>query len=150
MQCVNWKIKNFTSLSTSELYQLLQLRTQVFVVEQNCVYQDIDGKDLLALHILGTIDKNICVYARVFKQGDYLEQASIARIVVAKQFRNLNYGHQLMDFCIKTISDKYQTNKIMISAQTYLQNFYQKHGFKAIGKGYLEDGIPHIRMLYEN
>jgi len=86
---------NFSSLNTDQLYRLLQLRSEVFVVEQDCVYQDIDGKDKKALHVLGTVEGNIVAYTRVFKPGDYLEKAAIGRVVVASDFRKRDLGKRL-------------------------------------------------------
>jgi ElaA protein len=99
---LKWKIKRFTALSTSELYSVLQLRSEVFVVEQNCVYQDIDGKDQKALHLIGEFDSKIVAYARLFDAGNYFEQASIGRVVVGTAYRDKKRGHELMKS--KTIS----------------------------------------------
>lgn len=143
---MNFIIKSFSELTTSELYQILQLRSEVFVVEQDCVYQDIDFKDQKAFHILGFKDHKIIAYTRIFKPGDYFENASIGRVVVKKSEREFGYGHELMKVSIEAIQSKYNQNKITISAQLYLKGFYESHGFIQIGETYLEDGIPHIRM----
>jgi len=120
---LKWKIKRFTELSVNELYDLLQLRSEVFVVEQNCVYQDIDGKDRKALHLMGEYDSKIVAYARLFAAGDYFEEASIGRVVVGTQFRDKKWGHELMREAITGIETNFQTKKITISAQLYLQKF---------------------------
>ena len=143
---LKWKIKRFTALSTSELYNLLQLRSEVFVVEQNCVYQDIDGKDQKALHLIGEIDSEIVAYARLFEAGDYFENASIGRVVVRIDYRDKKWGHALMQQAISGIEDHFKTKNITISAQLYLQQFYESHGFVATSEMYLEDDIPHIEM----
>jgi ElaA protein len=143
---LKWKIKRFTALSTSELYNLLQLRSEVFVVEQNCVYQDIDGKDQKALHLIGEIDSEIVAYARLFEAGDYFENASIGRVVVGIDYRDKKWGHALMQQAISGIEDHFKTKNITISAQLYLQQFYESHGFVATSEMYLEDDIPHIEM----
>ena len=117
----------FTSLSTTQLYELLQLRSQVFVVEQDCVYQDIDGKDQKALHILGTVKGKIVAYTRVFKPGDYLEKAAIGRVVVAADFRKKDFGKAIMQASIAAIENHFNTTAIGLSAQTYLLNFYNFH-----------------------
>ena len=137
---------SFSSLSTVQLYELLQLRSQVFVVEQDCVYQDIDGNDQKALHILGTIKGRIVAYTRIFKPGDYLEKAAIGRVVVAADFRKRNFGKAIMQASIAAIENHFNTTAIGLSAQTYLLNFYNDLGFYALGETYLEDGIPHIYM----
>ncbi|MFT4699078.1 MAG: ElaA protein [Flavobacteriaceae bacterium] len=140
-------IKNFSELNIYELYDILQIRSEVFVVEQDCVYQDIDGKDQKALHIIGEKEGKIIAYTRCFAPGDYFENASIGRVVVEISQRKFKYGHDIMKASIEAIKNKYQTNTIKLSAQVYLTNFYESHGFKQVGEGYLEDGIPHIAML---
>lgn len=140
-------IKTFEQLSLEELYFILQLRSEVFVVEQDCIYQDIDAKDQYALHIIGKKDTKIIAYTRVFKGGDYFKEASIGRVVVSLKDRHLNYGQQIMEASIVAIKNNYDTSEIKISAQKYLENFYNNLGFKTIGDPYLEDGIPHIAML---
>ena len=143
---LKWKIKRFQELSTPELYDLLQLRSEVFVVEQNCVYQDIDGKDRKALHLIGESDSKIVAYARLFDAGDYFEEASIGRVVVGANSRDRKWGHELMENAIAAIKDSYNTTAITISAQLYLQKFYESHGFEVTSEVYLEDDIPHIQM----
>lgn len=146
---MNINTKSFEELSTLELYQILQLRTAVFVVEQNCVYQDMDGKDIKALHVIGTLQNEIMAYTRIFKAGDYLDHASIGRVVVKKSGRQSGYGKQIAEASIKAIKDNFNTSTIHISAQTYLEKFYKELGFTAAGENYLEDGIPHILMVKE-
>jgi ElaA protein len=138
--------KSFTELTTKELYEILQLRSEVFVVEQNCVYQDLDYKDQKALHILGFKNDKIVAYTRIFKEGDYFENASIGRVVVAISERKYGYGHHLMKASIKAIKNNFKVDKITISAQVYLKKFYESHNFIQVSEEYLEDGIPHIRM----
>ena len=140
-------VKSFTDLSIRELYAILQLRSAVFVVEQHCVYQDIDGKDQKALHVLGIKNDNIVAYTRVFKPGDYFEHASIGRVVVAKTERQHNYGYDIMNASIRAIQERFEESTIKISAQAYLINFYNNLGFKQMGEVYLEDAIPHIAMV---
>ena len=140
-------IKRFNELSTHELYAVLQLRAEVFVVEQDCVYQDLDNKDLDAYHVLGVLDTKIVAYARIFKPGDYFLESSIGRIVVKKEFRKFQYGYQLVENSIQFIENNLQQNTILISAQSYLTKFYNSLGFTQVGEEYLEDGIPHIKML---
>jgi ElaA protein len=140
-------VKTFSELSLHQLYFLLQLRSEVFVVEQNCVYQDIDGKDLKALHVLGIKNNKIIAYTRCFKPGDYFKEASIGRVVVAKNERSHNYGYDIMKASINAIETTFKTTTIKISAQTYLKKFYNNLGFIETGLSYLEDGIPHIAMI---
>ncbi|MGJ8682998.1 MAG: GNAT family N-acetyltransferase [Nonlabens sp.] len=139
-------IKSFSDFNIQELYETLQLRTEVFVVEQDCVYQDMDGKDQNATHILGYVDDQIVAYTRIFKPGDYFNQSSIGRVVVSPKNRGEAYGQQIMqasiDYCK---SQGFPT--IKISAQCYLDKFYTDLGFVATGEKYLEDGIPHQAMV---
>lgn len=144
---LEFKIKRFKELLTLELYQLLQLRSEVFVVEQNCVYQDIDSKDEKAIHILGKFEDKIVVYARIFNAGAYFENASIGRVVISEKYRTQKWGHELMKTAILSIETEFGIQPITISAQLYLKNFYENHGFIQMGEMYLEDGIPHIEML---
>ena len=146
---LEWKIKRFEALSIKELYDLLQLRSEVFVVEQNCVYQDIDGKDQKALHLIGEDNGKIVAYARLFKPKDYFEQASVGRVVVKETSRANKLGHILMREAIKAIEAHFAATKITISAQLYLKKFYESHGFIQTSEMYLEDDIPHIEMKKE-
>jgi len=141
------EVKNFEELTLTRLYDILQLRTEVFVVEQDCVYQDIDGKDEKALHILGYHNDKLVAYTRCFAPKIYFEEAAIGRVVVKASHRNFGFGHEILKASIKAIESNYQTQIIKLSAQQYLTNFYESHHFKQIGEGYLEDGIPHIAML---
>ena len=144
---INWKIKPFNELSLQELYSVLKLRSIVFVVEQNCVYQDIDGKDQKALHLIGEYNNEIVAYARLFKSGDYFENASIGRVVIHPDARDKKFGHDMMRQAIAGLESHFNETKITISAQLYLQKFYESHGFVVQGETYLEDDIPHIEML---
>jgi ElaA protein len=141
-----WKTKTFYELSTQELYQILRLRSEVFVVEQNCVYQDIDNKDQKALHLFGIVEGKIIAYSRLFKPGDYFEFSSIGRVVVDEKFRDKNFGHELIDQSILEINNRFKVHNITISAQLYLKKFYEFHGFITTSEMYLEDDIPHIEM----
>jgi len=141
-----WKTKTFYELSTQELYQILRLRSEVFVVEQNCVYQDIDNKDQKALHLFGIVEGKIIAYSRLFKPGDYFEFSSIGRVVVDEKFRDKNFGHELIDQSILEINNRFKAQNITISAQLYLKKFYEFHGFITTSEMYLEDDIPHIEM----
>jgi len=140
-------VKKFNELSIQELYAILQLRSEVFVVEQDCVYQDIDYKDQKAFHVLGIKEEKIIAYARIFNSGDYFSKPSIGRIIVKENQRKYKYGFQLVEESIQYIEDNFIEKTILISAQTYLTKFYNSLGFIQQGEGYLEDGIPHIKML---
>ena len=140
-------VKTFAELNTNQLYNVLQLRSEVFVVEQDCVYQDLDGKDQKAIHIIGTKNDKIVAYTRIFKAGDYLEQTSIGRVVVKDGERKHGYGLDIMKASIKAVTTQFGETTIALSAQTYLKQFYNSLGFKEVGEEYLEDGIPHVMMV---
>ena len=143
---ITFKIKRFNELSTLELYSLLQLRSEVFVVEQNCVYQDVDGKDDNAIHVLGFLDNELASYSRIFDKGIYFEEASIGRVVVSPKHRDKKLGHDLMQVSIAAVKEHFKEHNITISAQEYLKKFYESHGFVQTSEMYLEDDIPHIQM----
>lgn len=143
---LNWKIKRFEALTIDELYNLLKLRSEVFVVEQNCVYLDADGKDKLALHLIGEYDGKIVACARLFDSGISFDNASIGRVVVNVNYRDKKWGHDLMHEAITGIKSNFGKDKITIGAQLYLKKFYESHGFVQTSEMYMEDGIPHIEM----
>lgn len=146
---LTFKTKTFQELTKDELYTILRLRAEVFVVEQNCPYQDVDNKDQKALHILGYKNKQLIAYTRLFKPNDYFEFSSIGRVVVAQKERKHKYGYDLMNVSIKVIKSHFNETKIAISAQVYLKKFYHNLGFIQQGDDYLEDDIPHIYMIKE-
>ncbi len=144
---MNWITKSYQELTKEELYGLLRLRAEVFVVEQDCPYQDVDNKDQFAQHLFAIDKEEVVVYLRIFKAGDYFQEISIGRVVVKPTYRSTGLGHQAMKKAIDYIEEQNTQKAIRISAQTYLKKFYERHGFKQIGEGYLEDGLPHIGML---
>lgn len=144
---IKFEVKRFDELSIKELYKILRLRAEIFVVEQDCVYQDIDNKDQKAIHVIGYKDEDIVAYTRLFDAGDYYENASFGRVLVSEKERKYGYGHDLIKISIKAIETNFKTKKIKISAQKYLKKFYESHGFIKLGEEYLEDGIPHIAMI---
>lgn len=146
---MNIVIKQFSELSTEEIYGILKLRSEVFVVEQNCVYQDLDGKDEYAIHLFYKKESEIIAYTRIFKKGDYYkENPSIGRVVVTKKERGKELGKRIMRESILYIKNNYNNKSIELSAQKYLDKFYRELDFYAEGEDYLEDGIPHQRMFY--
>lgn len=145
---LEYSIKTYQELSRDELYILLQLRAAVFVVEQDCAYQDVDGKDHKALHVLGYKDGQMVAYTRIFPPGAYFKDASIGRVVVHKEERAHKYGYELMDVSMQAVFNRFEVSEIKISAQVYLKNFYNNLNFEIVGEEYLEDGIPHIEMIY--
>ena len=141
--------KKFSELDTEDLYQILRLRSEVFVVEQDCVYQDIDNKDQNAIHLYYKENDKIVAYTRIFKAGDYYENPCIGRVVVSKKNRGNDLGKKIMIDSMEYIKQNIKGEKIELSAQKYLDKFYKDLGFYKIGEDYLEDGIPHQRMLFD-
>mgnify|MGYP001316993647 CR=1 FL=1 len=143
---MEWSFRKYEELTLSELYELLKLRTSVFVVEQNCPYQDLDGKDSQATHLLG-YKKKLIAYSRIFPPGTIdKEHASIGRIITTKQERGKGIGFNLVKKSISFCKEHFGDQIIKISAQVYLKKFYNQCGFVEKGKIYLEDGIPHCAM----
>ena len=143
---IEWVKKKWSEVSLEELYSVLRLRSEIFVVEQDCVYQDIDNKDQIAIHLLGYINKELIAYSRLFNEGDYFKETSFGRAIIKKEKRGQGYGDELVKESLKTIKNYYGNKKVKISAQAHLKTFYSKHAFIAKGKEYLEDGIPHVSM----
>lgn len=146
---ITWQCKYFTDLSNVELYKILQLRSEVFVVEQNCAYQDLDDKDLKAYHFSGWQDDNVVAYTRLLAKGiSYEDAASIGRVVTSPSVRGKNVGKELMRQSIEKIYNLFGKIPIRISAQLYLKRFYESFSFVQISGVYMEDGIEHISMLH--
>lgn len=144
-----WRHKTFEELSNLELYELMQLRNEVFVVEQDCVYQDADGKDLQSTHLLGYEENELAAYVRIVPESvSYEGYCSIGRVVVSPKHRRKEYGKAVMNKSIEICKKEYAEN-IKISAQCYLEKFYTELGFEVVSEQYLEDDIPHYAMLYK-
>ncbi|MFB9293704.1 GNAT family N-acetyltransferase [Persicitalea jodogahamensis] len=146
---INWTLKTFPELSLDELYTLLRLRNEVFIVEQNCPFPDLDGKDQLCHHLLGLSEdsSSLVAYTRVVPPGVIYDFASIGRVATALTVRRYGVGRELMRRSITAVEDLYGPVPIQIGAQRYLQKFYESFGFRQLGDMYLEDGIEHILML---
>ena len=142
-------VKNFSELDNNEIYEILKLRSEVFVVEQKCIYQDRDNKDQKAIHLLLKKNNEIIAYTRIFKSGEYYKNPSIGRVVVCKKERGKDFGKKVMRKSINYIKENIEGNKIELSAQKYLDKFYRELGFYVEGEEYLEDGIPHQRMFFD-
>jgi ElaA protein len=146
---INWDIKHYNELSLNEFHDLIQLRINVFVVEQNCPYSELDGKDKKSYHLIGRDGfGNIAATARILPKGiGYENDVAIGRVVVGEDHRGLQLGHDLMKECKKFIAQEFGETSIRLSAQKHLENYYKQHDFTSTGKEYLEDGIPHVEML---
>ncbi|MBW7675278.1 GNAT family N-acetyltransferase [Chryseobacterium chendengshani] len=142
-----WKIKSFEEITTSELYAIIKARVDVFVVEQNCPYHDLDGYDQQAIHIWAEEDNNVLAYCRIFNKGIKYTETSIGRVLTTEKARGKSLGKQLIQYAVETIENRFHTSEVRISAQDYLLRFYSGFGFKDTGKKYLEDNIPHTEMV---
>lgn len=145
---MNWTLKTFDQLSADELHDIIQLRINIFVVEQNCPYPELDGKDRKAYHFYGQNDEGrIVAYTRIFAPGDYYELAAIGRVVVDSKHRGDGTGYALMKGTIRNMKELFGDLEIRIGAQKYLVDFYEKLGFTNTEEEYVEDGIPHVYMI---
>ena len=146
---ITYRAIHFSALTTDQLYALLRLRAEVFVVEQDCVYQDLDDKDQHAVHLLGlTSDGRLAAYTRLLDKGfSYPDYASIGRVITAPFARGKGLGRPLMEESVRILHETYGKQPIRISAQAHLQAYYGSVGFKTVTEEYLEDGIPHVGMV---
>ena len=145
---IEWRCQHFSELSQHELYAILRLRSEVFVVEQNCVFLDMDDKDQQCWHVSGWQNDQLIAYTRLVPPGLAYPEPSIGRVVTSPAVRKLGAGRKLMQYSIEKIFSIYGKQPIKIGAQLYLKNFYESLGFSQSGKKYLEDGIEHIEMLF--
>lgn len=145
---IAWRLRTFDELDTQVLYTLLQLRSEVFVVEQQCAFQDIDGLDANALHLSGFVDGVLVAYARCLPAGLKYVEASVGRVVTRDSVRQRGCGHELIDRAIASVSESWGAQPIRIGAQARLKAFYAGHGFLDVGVAYVEDGIEHIEMVW--
>ncbi|MBU3173651.1 GNAT family N-acetyltransferase [Clostridium estertheticum] len=146
---MNWELKKFEELKVEEIYKILEIRNEIFIVEQQCDYQDCDGKDENAYHLYLQDNGKIIAYLRILKKGVSYDEISIGRVLVQKNYRGKGRSRELMLRAINFIELKLNEKEIKIQAQSYLVNFYGSLGFKETSNEYLEDNIPHIDMLYK-
>ncbi|MBM3412453.1 MAG: GNAT family N-acetyltransferase [Bacteroidetes bacterium] len=147
MSTIHWSLLKFESLTSIDCYEILQLRSAIFVVEQQCVYLDMDNKDQQSWHLLGKIDGQLAAYTRLLPAGLAFTHCSIGRVVTASTFRRAGLGKLLMAESIQCCEKLFGKGPIEIGAQLYLEKFYQSFGFNSVGEIYLEDGIEHIHMI---
>jgi len=147
---MKFEFKSFYELTSNELYEILQLRAEIFVVEQDCVYNDLDGLDKSAVHQFLKKDSEIVAYSRLLKPGTRFPEYSIGRVVVKQSERGTGLGIEMMQAAKDYILNEWGATKIKVSAQQYLQRFYENLGFEIVTEMYLEDGIPHYGMLYRD
>jgi ElaA protein len=147
---LKWVVKHFNSLTAAELYEVIRLRNEVFVVEQNCVFQDADNKDQECFHLLGYSGLDLAAYARLVPQGvTYSGKISIGRVITSRAYRNVGAGKALMSEAILQCDKLFGKQPIKIGAQLYLKRFYESFGFIQTSEPYDEDGIMHIEMIKE-
>lgn len=144
---MNWILKTFNALTPQQLYSILQLRIEVFIVEQNCVFQDADNRDQESFHLMGYKDEKLVAYTRLVPPGLAYEEPSIGRVVTAPAARRSGYGKMLMEKSVETAYTLFGKQTIRIGAQLYLKKFYSSIGFEQVSDVYLEDGIEHIYMI---
>ncbi len=147
MTGILWKVKNFDVLTSRELYAIMKVRQEVFIIEQDCNYLDADGADEDAIHLWAEKYGRIAAYCRIFPEGIKYDETSIGRVCTSSEFRRQNLGRQMMKFALEIIASRFRTTTVRISAQDYLIKFYSEFGFKETGKKYLEDNLPHSEML---
>jgi ElaA protein len=147
MSNVIWKIKTFDEFTVPELYSVLKARIDVFVIEQNCPYPDLDNYDQKAIHIWAEENGNVLAYCRIFDKGIKYNETSLGRVLTTEKARGKSLGKLLIKYAVETIENRFRTSEIRISAQDYLLKFYSNFGFADTEKKYLEDDIPHTEML---
>lgn len=147
---MEWFLKRFDDLSASELYDILCLRNAVFIVEQNCPYQDIDGRDCHSYHLFRKDGEGrVCAYLRILDKGQTFDEISIGRVVVRKDKRGTGLAGQMLRKAVAFVRESLQESRIKIEAQAYLKEFYRSLGFQPCSEVYLEDGIPHLEMILQ-
>ncbi|PWN64304.1 GNAT family N-acetyltransferase [Chryseobacterium oncorhynchi] len=142
-----WKIKTFDEFTVPELYSILKARIDVFVIEQNCPYPDLDNYDQKAVHIWAEENGEVLAYCRIFNKGIKYDETSIGRVLTTEKARGKSLGKLLIQYAVDTIENRFRTSEIRISAQDYLLRFYTGFGFEDTGNKYLEDDIPHTEMI---
>lgn len=148
---LNWQFKHYNDLSLNEFHDILALRIKVFVVEQNCPYQELDGKDKKSYHLICRNGKGELVGTmRILPQGVAYEDVGFGRIVLDESARGEKEGHQMVEEALEFCKAEFGDVPIYLSGQKHLEAFYNKHNFKSTGKEYLEDGIPHVEMCFND
>jgi ElaA protein len=144
---IEWQWSRLSDLTVVQLYAVFAAREAVFVVEQTCVYQELDGLDLDAEHLIGWSGDDVAAYLRVLDPGKRFEEPSIGRVLTTQKFRSLGLGREMMHRALERIDERFAGLPVRISAQAHLQAFYSSFGFAKVSEQYLEDGIPHLEML---
>lgn len=147
---MNWKIKRFEKLTSEEVYKILGLRNEIFIVEQDCVYLDCDNKDFKSYHLFCENNGELIAYLRIIDKGVSYDEISIGRVAVKKAYRTKGIAREMLSNAIDFILNNLNEKAIKIQAQSYLLDFYSSLGFKSISEEYLEDNIPHVDMIYNS
>jgi ElaA protein len=147
MTMVHWQWCSLSDLSPRRLYALMAVRVEIFVVEQNCPYQELDGLDLEARHLIGWSGDKIAAYLRLLGPNTRFTEPSLGRVLTTQSFRGTGIGKELMEVALREVDARHSTSSFRISAQSHLQRFYGSFGFVTDSEEYLEDGIPHVEML---
>lgn len=150
MEKITWTTKHFKDLTVDEYFEILHLRTAIFVVEQDCPYQEVDEKDRKSFHLFGRNQRgDVIATSRILPKGVSYDELSIGRVALKENARGKGIADEMMEETFLFIKNEFGKEPVRISAQEYLINFYGRHGFKQVGEGYLEDNIPHVEMLLE-
>lgn len=144
---INWSVKHFNELTTGEFHDIIKLRVDVFVVEQNCPYSEVDDLDRPSWHVQGTMENELIAYARIIPPTKKDPHVHVGRVIVKKNHRSSGIGHELMSRTMMETVERFPKNNIELAAQSLLTDYYEKHGFKIIGEEYPWDGIPHKDMI---
>ncbi|MDO5510722.1 MAG: GNAT family N-acetyltransferase [Weeksellaceae bacterium] len=144
---LHWQLKTFDELSNLDIYEVLRLRAEVFVVEQNAAYQDVDKIDIGSHHLLGMHHDQLVTYCRIIPPGQYFTEACLGRVVTREKYRKQGFSRKAVFLALQAIQNLYNTSECRISAQEYLIDFYTSFGFEVVSERYLEDGLPHFQML---
>jgi len=147
MNKIRWSSKHFNELTVDEFHDIIKLRVDVFVVEQNCPYSEVDDLDRPSLHVTGFKENELIAYARIIPPTAEDPHVHVGRVIVKKDYRSSGIGHELMSRTMIETVDRFPKINVELAAQSLLTDYYEKHGFKIIGEEYLWDGIPHKDML---
>ena len=148
MEKISWQTKAFKDLTVDEYFEILYLRIEIFVVEQDCPYQEVDEKDRISFHLFGRAENgDVIAVTRILPQGVSYDEISVGRVALKKEYRGKGIADELMLETFKFIKSHFGEQPVRISAQQYLLNYYNKHGFRQVGDMYLEDDIPHVEMI---
>ena len=146
---MTWKIQRYEELTRDELYKIIQLRVNVFIVEQQTCYEDLDNHDQNSIHISYVQDRKIFAYTRLLPPGEKFEMASLGRVITSQEARGTGLGKEMIQLALDTIEKTWPGSEVFIQAQNYLKNFYSSFGFEAVSEPYIYDSLPHLDMLYK-